>query len=156
MRMREGAHLDCRHLDRAKMVTNSTSLCSPCAGPEHLISARIHASQWLIIHATFIRQRALDHSDCDGCQLPENICSKETLVGDATTIRIKKEVEASHQLLETRQGTFNGGLVIALVEEFCCKLAARVRPECQAASGRGLASFKFLVLRRPNQQRSVI
>ena len=29
MRMREGAHLDCRHLERANTAANSLSLCSP-------------------------------------------------------------------------------------------------------------------------------
>lgn len=38
MRMREGAHLDCRHFDRAKMVTNSTSFCNPCAAQDAFVS----------------------------------------------------------------------------------------------------------------------
>lgn len=41
MRMREGAHRDCRHFDRAKMVTNSTSLCSPCAAQDIPVSVRM-------------------------------------------------------------------------------------------------------------------
>ena len=38
MRIREGAHRDWRHFDRAKMVTNSTSLCSPCAAQDAPVS----------------------------------------------------------------------------------------------------------------------
>ena len=30
MRMREGAHRDCRHLERANTAANSLSLCRPC------------------------------------------------------------------------------------------------------------------------------
>ena len=38
MRIREGAHRDCRHFERAKTAANSRSDCSPCTCAQLLFS----------------------------------------------------------------------------------------------------------------------
>ena len=164
--MRDGAHRDCRHLERAKTAANSLSLCSPCGASPRCQRAlnllRLHASRNFELYPRLSRTksspalRLLTGKNhclviCMGALRGANDEVRWLLRPRWRCTASSKgwDQAGAYELLQPIDGALNAGLVVALVGELGGELAAGVRPEGEHACCGRFACIKLLLQRRP-------